>query len=429
MARTGSTRAQGLGVLRGTALYVAAIVGPGILTLPAIAAHNAGPASLVALAALLLVSVPIAFTFVAIERTSPGAGGVAAYATRAFGATTGRIVGYWFHLGVPIGVPALGLIGGGYLADATGGGKVTAAATAAAVVLVAIAANLGRRAGSGRLTPVLTALLAALVVVTAAVALPHGDSAPLTPFAPRGWAAIGSAALVLTWVLTGWEAVSHFTGRLRDPRRTLPRVTAWALLTVALLYAAVAVPEILVLGPFAGSSEAPLTDMLAVALGQGTAAVAAALAVVIALNNAIAYVASLRDLGTALRESSATGRRPRAPVLLWPSLIMLGGLAAAAVTPLGTEELVAVCVGSQIPVYVLGLAAGLRLLRRYSLPWWLALFSTGAVATLLVPAGLCLLVPAAIAVGVVLRRRPHERRPTQGPVPGSGSGSGERRAV
>ncbi|MGW0226316.1 APC family permease [Streptomyces tendae] len=417
MARTGTTKDQGLGVVRGTALYVAAIVGPGILTLPAIAAHNAGPASLVALAALLIISVPIAFTFVAIERTSPGAGGVAAYATRAFGGTAGRIVGYWFYLGVPIGVPALGLIGGGYLADATGGGKATAVATATAVVLVAIATNLGRRAGSGRLTPILTALLVALVVVTAAVALPHGDSSHLTPFAPRGWAAIGSAALVLTWVLTGWEAVSAFTGRLRDARRTLPRVTSWALLTVALLYAAVAVPEILVLGPFAGSSEAPVTDMLSVAAGQATAAVAAALAVVIALNNAVAYVASLRDLGTALFQEAAPARAATSRVLVWPSLIMLGGLAAAALTSLGTEELVAICVGSQIPVYVLGLAAGLRLLPRYSPSWWLALVSTAAVATLLVPAGVHLLVPAAIAVGVLLHRGRHGRPTGSPPLP------------
>ncbi|MGW0818530.1 APC family permease [Streptomyces viridiviolaceus] len=419
MARTGKTKVQGLGVLRGTALYVAAIVGPGILTLPAIAAHNAGPASLLALAALLLISVPIAFTFVAIERTSPGAGGVAAYATRAFGETAGRIVGYWFYLGVPIGVPALGLIGGGYLADATGGGKATAVATATAVVLVAIGTNLGRRAGSGRLTPILTALLVTLIVVTAAVALPHGDSTALTPIAPRGWAAIGSAALVLTWVLTGWEAVSSFTGRLRDPRRTLPRVTSWALLTVALLYTAVAVPEILVLGPFAGSSEAPVTDMLDVAAGPGTAAVAAALAVVIALNNAIAYVASLRDLGVALRQDSRPPQGTRPHILTWPSLIMLGGLGAAALTSLSTEELVAVCVGSQIPVYVLGLAAGLRLLKRYSPSWWLALLSTAAVATLLVPAGPYLLVPATIAIGVLARRGRHRRPPTARPLPSS----------
>ncbi|MFF8883933.1 APC family permease [Streptomyces flaveolus] len=418
MARTGTTKVQGLGVLRGTALYVAAIVGPGILTLPAIAAHNAGPASLLALAALLLISVPIAFTFVAIERTSPGAGGVAAYVARAFGETAGRIVGYWFYLGVPIGVPALGLIGGGYLADATGGDKATAVATATAVVLVAIGANLGHRAGSGRLTPVLTALLVALVVVTAAVALPHSDRTHLTPFAPRGWAAIGSAALVLTWVLTGWEAVSAFTGRLRDARRTLPRVTSWALITVALLYAAVAVPEILVLGPFAGSSEAPVTDMLSVVAGQATAAVAAALAVVIALNNAIAYVASLRDLGSALFQDSPTpGKAASSRVLVWPSLIMLGGLAAAALTSLGTEELVAICVGSQIPVYVLGLAAGLRLLTRFSPSWWLALVSTTAVATLLIPAGVHLLVPAAIAVGVLVRQGRHGRPTGSPPLP------------
>jgi amino acid efflux transporter len=51
-----------VGTVRGTALFVAAIVGPGILTLPALAAAQAGPASLITLAVLLVVSAPIAFT-------------------------------------------------------------------------------------------------------------------------------------------------------------------------------------------------------------------------------------------------------------------------------------------------------------------------------------------------------------------------------
>ncbi|MFF1675680.1 hypothetical protein ACFVYG_06470 [Streptomyces sp. NPDC058256] len=183
--------------------------------------QKAGPALLLAPAALLLASVPIAFTFVAIECTSPGAGAVAAYARQAFGPTAGRM-GCWFYFGVPIGVPALGLIGGGYVADVTGSGKATAVVTATGIVLVAISANLGCRTGWGRLTPLLTALPVTMIVATAVAALPHGDGDNLTPVAPHGWAAAGSAARVLTWVFTGWVAVGNFTGRPHNARRTLP---------------------------------------------------------------------------------------------------------------------------------------------------------------------------------------------------------------
>lgn len=117
---------------------MATIIGPGILTLPAIAASIAGPASLIVLATLLLVSVPIAFTFVSLERITPGSGGVAYYAARAFGPGAGRMVGYWFYLGVPIGVPALGMIAGSYVSSAMGAGKPVVIGVAAVIVAGAL---------------------------------------------------------------------------------------------------------------------------------------------------------------------------------------------------------------------------------------------------------------------------------------------------
>jgi len=396
-----------VGAVRGTALFVAAIVGPGILTLPALAAAQAGPASLITLGVLLVVSAPIAFTFAALHRAVPAARGVSGYAAAAFGPLTGRLVSAWFRYGVPIGVPALGLIGGGYVAEATGGGKATTVAVAAGICGVAVVVSVLHRAGSGLSTLLLSAVLAVLITATAALALPHADIANLTPLAPHGVVAVASAALVLTWVLTGWEAVTNFTDVLREPRRTLPRVTAATLVVVALLYAAVAVPEILVLGPTAGGTGAPVAAMLRIAVSPAGAVVAAVLAVVIATGNSIAYVGSLAELGAASRPATTgsgtrTGRRD---ALVVPVLIMLAALVATAVTPVSTEQLVSVCAGSQVPVYLLGLAAGLRIFPTASRSWWLSAVATAAVAFLLIPAGAYLLVPALIGLVVLARHR------------------------
>ena len=46
-----------------TALYVGAVLGPGVTYLPALAAREAGPASLLAWIALLLLSVPLAIVW------------------------------------------------------------------------------------------------------------------------------------------------------------------------------------------------------------------------------------------------------------------------------------------------------------------------------------------------------------------------------
>src|SRR6185369_16717143 len=64
-----------LTVPRGAALYVGALIGPGLLLVPALAARAAGPASIVAWIALLLLSAPLAITFAALGVRHPVAGG------------------------------------------------------------------------------------------------------------------------------------------------------------------------------------------------------------------------------------------------------------------------------------------------------------------------------------------------------------------
>lgn len=397
-----------VGAVRGTALFVAAIVGPGILTLPALAAAQAGPASLITLGVLLVVSAPIAFTFAALHAATPTAHGIAGYASAAFGSLAGRLVTAWFRYGVPIGVPALGLIGGEYVAEATGGDKSTVVTVAAAICAVAVIASILYRAGSGILTLLLSIALVLLIATTAVLALPHGDAANLTPFAPNGVVAVAASALVLTWVLTGWEAVTNFTGVLRDPRRTLPKVTAATLVIVALLYAAVAVPEILVLGPTAGGSAAPVAALMRIAVGPVGAAVAAIIAVIIATGNSLAYVGSLAELDSRAAGAPTGARAQRSArlrALAFPIAIIIAGLTAAALTPISTDELVSLCAGSQVPVYILGLAAGIKVFPTYSRLWWLSVLSTAAVTVLLIPAGLYLLVPAVITVATIGQSR------------------------
>ena len=59
-----------------TALYVGAVLGPGVLILPALAAEAAGPASVIAWVGLLALSAPLAITFAALGVRQPEAGGV-----------------------------------------------------------------------------------------------------------------------------------------------------------------------------------------------------------------------------------------------------------------------------------------------------------------------------------------------------------------
>ena len=71
---------------RGAALYIGALLGPGLLLLPGLAAAQAGPASLLAWAGLLGLSALFAVVFAALGRAFPSAGGVIGYVSAGLGA-------------------------------------------------------------------------------------------------------------------------------------------------------------------------------------------------------------------------------------------------------------------------------------------------------------------------------------------------------
>src|SRR5688572_29123427 len=73
-----------------SALYIAAVLGTGILVLPGLAADAAGPASILAVAIVSVFSIPLAGTFAALAARYPDGGGVATFVRLALGATAAR---------------------------------------------------------------------------------------------------------------------------------------------------------------------------------------------------------------------------------------------------------------------------------------------------------------------------------------------------
>ncbi|MBB2968396.1 APC family permease [Leifsonia aquatica] len=399
-----------IGVAGGTALYVAAVLGTGILVLPALAASAAGPGSILAVAALALVSVPLAATFAALARRHPDAGGVATFARRAFGPTAARIVSYWFFFGTPIGAPIAALMTARYVVAVIGGDAVstTVIAVALMVVPVAVTAFGVRFAASVQL--VLSGALVAVLVFVLAVAVPHGDTAHLQPLLPHGWAGVGLAMSLYIWAFAGWEAVAGIGGEFRDPRRDIPRATALALVIVSVAYLAIQTVTVLVLGDAASASEVPLLDLVTVSTGGGGGIVVAVIAAIVVTGVFNAYLAAFSKLGAAMgrdgdlprwfgrgAENGAIARRG----LLLSAVVM----AAYSVVVLASGDLqpfILVHTSIAAAVYGLGVAAAVVLLPRWSVGWWMAVLSCLFAAGLLVLAGWHLVFPAGVAVVAVL---------------------------
>jgi len=387
-----------------TALYVGAVLGPGVLLLPALAAEAAGPASVLAWAGLLALSAPLAIVFAALGVRQPEAGGTAAYARAAFGPRVGAITGWWFLAGVILGAPAVALIGGFYVAELLDAGREGAVAGAAGMMAAVMAANAAGLKATARLQLSLAAVLAALLLVAIVTALPESRAEHWTPFAPHGLAAVGTAASLLMLSFIGWEAVSHLAGELRDPARQLPRAIFAALGVVIVLYLGLAVVTVGVLGT-AAPSNVPIADLMAAGLGSTGRTITAALAVLLTMGTMNAYVAAATKLAGALADE---GSAPAALARPSRALALFATVGALLLAPLGAgllslEALVQATSASFVAVYVTATAAGVRLLDGAA--HRAAGVAFVAVVVVLAFSGPFLLVPAGVAAAVLFPYR------------------------
>jgi amino acid efflux transporter len=397
-----------LSVTRGAALYIGALIGPGLLLVPSLAVEAAGPASIVAWVSLLVLSAPLAVTFAALGVRHPVAGGVATYVREAFGDTAGAVTGAWFMTAVLFGGPAVALIGGYYVADLTGSGIGVAVTVGLAMYGVVLAANAaGLRLSSGFQLG-LSAVLVGVVAIAVGVALPTHATENWTPFAPHGWWAIGTAANILIWLFIGWEAMAQLAGDFRDPARELPRAMALAFAIITALYAGLAVATIVTT---ASDSRVPLADLIAVGFGRAGRDATAVLAVALTMGTMNVYTGAAAKLAAALATDRALpawfagdAHRsiPRRPLLAFGSsaAVLLIGLAAGISS---TSALIRATSACFILVYVFALAAAVRMLAgplRAA-----AIVALALVCVVTVFSSVFLVVPAAAAVLAVSLRR------------------------
>lgn len=405
---------RGLGIPQGTAMTVGAVLGTGVLTLPALAAQVAGPASLVAWLALVLLSIPLSATFAGLGARYPDGGGVSTFARRAFGPSAAAVVGWCFYFAVPLGAPAAAGFSGAYVADLLGGGRATQIETTAVLIgIVAVMNWFGIRI-SGRAQLVIAGGLAALLGAATLVALPHARLAHLTPFAPHGWATVGTAASLLIWAFAGWEAVASLSAEYAHPEHEIPRVTAIALVVIGVLYLGVSFATVAALGP--NPSSVPLSDLLELGVGPIARPATTLVAVLLSLGAMNAYFASCSRLGGALGRDGALpawfgvthGGIPRRSLLVVVALGLVA-LLTLGVAGLPIELGVMFVTGAFSIVYVVATAAAVRLLPRGRPVWWGALFCVGATAVLTAFAGWHLVPAAAISASAVAYSQLRER--------------------
>ena len=401
--------AHSLDVKRGAALYVGALIGPGVLLVPALAVDAAGPASILAWAALLVLSAPLAVTFAALGVRHPVAGGVTAYVREGLGDAAAAVTGGFFVAAVFCGGPAVALIGGFYVADLTGSGTPVAAAVGLGMFGTVLLANAsGLRVSSG-FQLVLASVLVVVIASAIAIALPSRGGDNWHPFAPHGWWAVGTAANILVWLFVGWEAGAQLAGDFSSPDRDLPRAMTLAFSVVTVLYCGLGAATIAVAS--GGHSRVPLADLIAVGFGHAGRDATAVLAVALTMGTMNVYIAGASKLIASLGLEGALPRAlagdsyrsvPRRPLVLIavPGVVLLGALVAGFSS---TDALIRATSACFIGVYVLALLSAVRILEGATRV--MAAVTFALICVLAVFSGWYLAVPLVAAVAALGVRR------------------------
>ena len=211
--------------------------------------------------------------------------------------------------------------------------------------------------------------------------------------------------------------MTSLSAEYRDPARDIPRATAIAVGVIGVLYLGIAFTTVTVLGATPGS--APLSDLLALGLGEWARPATTVVAVLLSVGAMNAYFAGTARLGAALArdgslpawlaQGSAPGAVPRRALLVvtagsLTTLTVIGFLGAR------LESTLLVVTGAFTLVYVVGTAAALRLLPRATAAWKCAAVSFVATLALLVLTGRHILVTLGIAVGALVWSLLTERR-------------------
>lgn len=364
------------------ALYVSSVLGSGILVLPGLAAQLAGPASLVAWVVLSVASYPFAYTFASLSARNPEAGGVYAFAKESFGLPVAVVTGWLFVFWYITGAPAATLIAASYLAYAFPMNRVDISLIAGCIVFLAFVINyrgivLSNKVQVGVVVSIVFLLLAAVILSSSSVSLQN-----FSPFFPHGLLPVGTAAALIFWSYLGYENVSNVAEEFENPKRDFQRSIVLSVVLIGGLYIAVSVVTIGTLAYQSGGSVAPFAAIFSGVLGSHAAVGTSILAVVIIFATANAYTSGMSRVVFAVARD---GGLPKSLEYINPtngtptrSLVLLCGSSLLMLTvyyflDVNLQTALLIPSGAAILVYVIGSAAGIKLLKepgaKRLLPW------------------------------------------------------------
>jgi len=360
------------------ALYVSSVLGSGVLVLPGLAAQLAGPGSLLAWVLLSIVSYPFAYTFASLSARKPEAGGIYSFTKEGFGLRIATVTGWLFALWFITGGPAVMLIAASYVAYAFPMSRAETFVVAGAIIFSVFVINYRGIVVSNKVQLAVVVSIVALLLATVISSSYLVRLENLEPFLPNGLLPIGVSAALIFWSFLGYENVSNVAEEFSDPKKDFHRSILLSVALVSGLYIAVAFVTVGTLAYKSGGSVAPFAAILSNVLGVYGAIGTAILAVFIIFGTANAYMTGMSRVIYAVARDGGLPRvldhlskKTSAPDR---SILALVGLSFSVllvfyVFGVDLETALLIASGAAILTYVIGAAAGIRLLKQRVFPY------------------------------------------------------------
>lgn len=342
MPSGGVKLARKLTTFDATLIVMGGMVGSGIFLTPALIAQVARTAPLIVTAWIFggIIALAGAFIFAELAWRRPAVAGVYGYLREGLHPAIAFTAGWTALLVSYSGAMAASAVAfAAYFQPAIGLHTPLWIVAAVVLLLLTLINCLGVRPGSWTQNVLMILKICAIAaIILTGFFGPMRGPAPLLPLPAKGnWLWLAGAALVpVLFAYDGWQTAPFIDEEMRDARRGMPRALLAGVLAVMVLYIAITLAALRMLGPAGlADSAAPAADMMRNVLGSmGVRAVAAAVALSTLgyLSNAILvsprfYYAMAAD-GLFFKQLAWVHPKTQAPVVA----IAVQGLIAAAIT-------------------------------------------------------------------------------------------------
>ncbi|UJL45872.1 amino acid permease [Virgibacillus sp. NKC19-16] len=370
---------KSIGLFQGIALYIAAVLGSGVLFLSSVTASIAGPASILSWVFVIIISFPLAYSFACLARDYPDAGGAATFVRYSFGKHLGNIIGWFYFVTAAVGQTIVALTGAYYLGNAFDFSQIQITFSAILILAIAGITNYYGIQVSGKIALLLSGCLFLLLVITIVLAIPSISWNQFTPFFPNGSGSIGSAITAIFWAFFGWEAISNLANNFKQPSKNIVRSTVISVIIIGVLFLALSFITIGT-GTYGDqeSNLSPIAVIINNTLGVNAQMLTGTLAFIICTGTANAFVASLTQLGYSLSRDGAfpsyfSVLHPKNQVsrrmVLFVVIFAGAGVVITKALSLTFNDILFIPTSLGILVYILSMAAGVKLFKKGTLPW------------------------------------------------------------